>query len=100
MKNTDIFAQQFEMRTDDGSKAHGSYAGFFCTVILCLLILSYTYQKIDVLQNKKDVDILATTTHSYYNPDFIFDKSKGFNIAAAFTAYDSNPEPIDDERYG
>ena len=88
------------MRVDDGKIAHGSYAGFFCTVILTLLIASYTYQKIDVLENKKDVDILATTTHSHFTPDYIFDHTRGFNIAAAFTAYDSNPERIDDERYG
>ena len=100
MKNNDIFAQQFEMRHDEGKKDLGSYAGFICTVILTLLIVSYTYQKIDVLENKKDIDILATTTQAHFSSDYIFDKDRGFNIAAAFTAYDSNPEPIDDPRYG
>ena len=52
------------------------------------------------MQNKKDVDILSTTTHAHYDPDYIFTNKKGFNIAAAFTAYDSNPEPILDETYG
>ena len=62
------------MRADDGRTAHGSYAGFFCTVILTLLIISYTYQKIDVLENKKDIDILATTTHSHFTSDYIFNQ--------------------------
>ena len=53
-----------------------------------------------MLQNKKDVDILSTVTHAHFTPDFIFNAERGFNIAAAFTAYDSNPEPIMDERYG
>lgn len=88
------------MRQDNGRAPLGSYAGFFCTAFLGLLLLSYTYQKIDVLKNKKDVDILSTVTHAHFDPDYIFDFQKGFNIAAGFTAYDSNPEPIDDPRYG
>ena len=53
-----------------------------------------------MLQNKKDIDILATVTQSHFDPDYVFEYQKGFNIAAAFTAYDSNPEPIYDDTYG
>ena len=52
------------------------------------------------MKNKKDVDILSTTADSEYDPDYTFDYEKGFNVAAAFTAYDSNPEPILDETIG
>ena len=69
-------------------------------MILCLIVLSYAYQKADVLKNKKDVDILSTISDSQFDPDYLFNFEKGFNIAAALTAYDSNPEPILDETIG
>ena len=52
------------MRQDDGRASVGSYGGFICTVFLCLIVLSYAYQKADVLRNKKDVDILSTISDS------------------------------------
>ena len=37
----------------------------------------------------------------FYSPDFTFShQNRGFNIAAGFTAYDANPEPILDPTYG
>ena len=36
----------------------------------------------------------------HFDPDYVFDYSQKFNIAVAFTAYDSNPEPILDPTYG
>lgn len=54
----------------------------------------------DVLINKKDVDVLSTLNDLHFTPDDIFNYSNGLNIAVAFTAYDSNPEPILDPTYG
>ncbi len=50
---------------------------------------------------RKDVNILTTINDMYFTPDYVFSFEKnGFNFAAAFTAYDSNPEPILDPTYG
>ena len=36
----------------------------------------------------------------YYDENFEFHSKDGFNIAAMFTAYDDDPEPILDPTYG
>ena len=54
----------------------------------------------DVLINKKDVDILSTVNDAFFDSEHIFDAKKGFAFAAAFTAYDGNPEPILKPEYG
>ena len=38
-----------------------SIIGTVCTVQLYMVILVYSYLKIDVLMNRKDLDVLATT---------------------------------------
>ena len=54
----------------------------------------------DILINKKDVDVLTATKDLYYGSDFRFEYKDGFNVAVAFTAYDTDPEWILDESIG
>ncbi len=50
---------------------------------------------------KKDVNILTTINDMFFTPDYVFSyETNGFNFAAGFTAYDSNPEPTLDPTYG
>ena len=50
---------------------------------------------------RKDINILTTINDMFFTPDYVFSYEKNrFNIAAGFTAYDSNPEPILDPTYG
>ena len=70
------------------------------SLLLTLVVFAYAYQKADVLVTKKDVDILSTTNENSFDPDYIFSYNNGFNIAAAFTAYDSNTEIISDDSMG
>ena len=60
----------------------------------------FALQKADVLIAKKDVDILSTINDSKFSADDVFDASKGFAFALAFTAYDSDPEPVLRPEYG
>ena len=60
----------------------------------------YTYLKADVLYNKKDVDILSTINDNFFTPDYELNYQNGFNIAAAFTGFDSETEDILDPTYG
>ena len=60
-------------------------------MIFCVSVL-YASQKLEILINKKDVDILSATKGLVFTDDHIFDNSKGFNIAAAFTEFNSNKE--------
>ena len=54
----------------------------------------------DVLIEKKDVDVLSATKDLYYSADDKFTYSNGLNIAVAFTEYNSNEEWELDPAYG
>ena len=74
--------------------------GSFLTIIMFIIVCAYTYQKIDVLKEKKDVDIMSSIQYSYFNETEVFDFDQGLNLAIAFTAFDSEDEPILDKSIG
>ena len=93
------------MKLDPGNgESLRSICGSLLSFILIAVVLLFSYLKADVLWNKKDVDVLSTVNDNYFTPDtpgYIIDyKTNGFNIAAAFTAYDSETEEILDPTYG
>ena len=88
------------MRLDKGFIHLRSWGGAVCSIILFTLIGLYTLQKFDVLLNSRDVNLITTTTFNAVTNTETFDSSTGFNIAVAFSAYDSETEPIDDPTVG
>ena len=46
------------------------------------------------------MDIQQATIESHYDEDSIFSQQQGFNIAVAFTDWDSETEPILDPSFG
>ena len=74
--------------------------GSICSLFLFLVVGSYAYQKTDVWNHKKDVDIMSSIQANYFNSDYVFDYDAGLNYAVAFTAYDSVTEYILDPSYG
>ena len=46
------------------------------------------------------MDIQQATIESHYDEDSIFSQQQGFNIAVAFTDWDSETEPILDPSIG
>ena len=48
------------MKLDAGSDSIKSIMGSFCSVLLTILMMTYAYQKGDVLVSRKDVDVLST----------------------------------------
>jgi len=64
------------------------------------MLSGYTYQKFDVLINKKDVKVLSTEIDSAIADTDVYDTSNGIKIAVAFSAYDDNTEPILEESLG
>ena len=99
-KAQDSFGESFAMKLDEGKTHIASYGGALLSLILTFTILVYTYQKFDVFMAKKDVDILSTINDGAFDADFVFDYDSGLNFAFAFTAYDSNPNPILNETIG
>ena len=88
------------MRLDKGSMKLSSWVGTLCSCFLFLLIGAYAVQKLDILVNKREVDLIYMTASNALTYTDKFDSSMGFNIAAAFTAYDDETEPIDDPTVG
>lgn len=48
------------MKLDEGKGKIESLLGSLCSVLLTILMITYGYQKMDVLIAKKDVDVLST----------------------------------------
>jgi len=88
------------MNLDEGEQDIKSLMGSLCSIILMALTILYSIQKADVLISKKDVDILSTINDDTYTSDDVFAYKNGFNIAVAFTAFDSESEWILDPTYG
>ena len=65
-----------------------------------MIMAVFFYLKLDVLINKKDVNILSTTNRLFYNDEDEFTFANNFNVAVAFTAYDDKEEWILDPTYG
>ena len=49
--------------------------GSFLTIVLFIITAAYTYQKIDVYIEKKDVDIMSSVQYSYFDETQVFDFS-------------------------
>ena len=60
------------MKLKDGEDVVQTWMGSLCSIFLMAVICVYTIQKIDVLMEKKDVDILTALNDSYLDSDFIF----------------------------
>ena len=97
---SDLFGTQFRMRLDAGKQSLNSIGGTLMSLLLVATLIFYAQLKFDVLINKKDVDVLSSIYENVFTADDEFGYQNGFNVAAAFTAYDSGTEYILDETYG
>ncbi len=88
------------MRLDHGSLHLTSWGGAICSIFLFVTISAYFFQKLDILINKRDVDLIQVTTFNAHTYEEQFDASMGLNFAAAFIKYDGKTEPIDDPTIG
>ena len=75
------------MTIDGETQVSQSYLGAILSLLALLVTVLYSVQKIEILINKKDVDVLSATKDIFYTDDDKFTYANGFNIAAAFTSY-------------
>ena len=64
-----------------------------------LVTISYAYTKLDVLIQRKDVDVTTSVKNLHFDDSFVFEAKNGFNVAVAFTSYDSEREWILEPAY-
>ena len=74
--------------------------GALCSLILTIILIAYAYLKIDVLIEKKDVDIMRTVNDYHFADDEVFGYEEGMNVAVALTAWDYNEDYLLDSTYG
>ena len=69
---------------------------------ICFVVISlvFTLVKIEILWNKQDVDIMSALDENIIDYSDEFSGDNGFFVAAAITEYDSNPESVEEVRYG
>ena len=77
-----------------------SRCGSICTFSVIILVVWYSYIKMEVLLLRKDVDIISAINEYHYSEDYKFSYKQGINVAVAFTAYDNETEWILDPSYG
>lgn len=67
----------------NGQSTVATWMGSLCTIFVLIVLAVYSYQKVDVMLEKKDVDILSVVYDSYFGNEQVFDFQSGFNIAVA-----------------
>lgn len=88
------------MKLDRDRDVLQTFMGSTCTILIAIITILYAYQKTDVWLGKKDVDIMSSVIESHFNDSYVFSHANGLNVAVAFTAYDSEREPILDKSIG
>ena len=92
----DLFSYSFSQRVDHGDqKKVASVCGVVLSVLLILVLGSYSAYKIDVLINKKDNQFASVEFKDFYSLDDKFTHADGLSLAFAVVT----SEPID-ESYG
>ena len=74
--------------------------GATCTIILAIIVFIFALYKFNVLVERTEYDVIVESFEYNFDRDNQFGLDDGFVIAAAITAYDSNEQPIEDERIG
>ena len=100
LKDQDKLGASFVHALDVKTQEATSLLGSICSIMIFCVTMLYTSQKLEILIKKKDVDILSATKGLVFDDNYIFDNKKGFNIAAAFSEFNSNTEWELDPKYG
>ena len=75
-------------------------SGALMTIMMFAVMIIYAYLRGDIFLSKSKMSINQAIEMRYFDESFEFHTKDGLRIAAMFTAYDSNPDPILDPTYG
>ena len=88
------------MKIKDGDDSLRSYCGAFLSLVLLVITLIFAYSKAMVLYKGTDITIMGNEVEGVYTYENTFTADDGLFLAAALTKYDSDPEIIEEKRYG
>ena len=100
LKNIDMFGPSFQMEIKKGEGSLNTSSGALLTISMFAVMIIYTYLRGDVFLSKSKMSINQAIEMKYFDESYEFQSKDGFSIAAMFTAYDDNPDPILDPTYG
>ena len=81
LERYDQFGQTFTVLIDDGRDALPSKIGVLCSILLFIVMLSYTSYKINRLSGKKSIDIVQAVKEFHFEDDNKFTADQGLNFA-------------------
>ena len=94
----DKFGESFQFKLPDGKDKYSTVRGCIATCILTLMFIFYGTLQAMKLFTFGDTDIMESSRDTFFSDEFIFSQNMWF--AFAITAYDSNPESIEDPSIG
>ena len=94
----DNFAKQFQFMLPERKDRLGSLSGCTCTLIWIFSCLFYGILQSIKLFTFDETDIMVSSVDAHYDSNFVY--SDNLMFAFGITAYDSNPDPIEDPSYG
>ena len=84
----------------DGKEKYRTLLGSILSVFTIILMGSYAYIKLVKLLRYQDYVINESYREHFYETSFTFSQADGFQVAAAVTNFDGNPEEIEDPEIG
>ena len=68
----DQFSHTLNMRFGKFGESLPSKMGAFCSIMLYILLISYTGYKMDIMFNRKNEDVTSALHEDYYDESYIF----------------------------
>ena len=90
----DRFGEGFHMKIDKGHSIMTTSVGSVLSIIVFIIMGSYTIQKTNILIARTDDHVMTSIQDSYFEPDFKFDYGMGLNAAIAFTGFESENDKV------
>ena len=94
----DSFAETFAFKLPEGKDSFRTVKGCILTVLLILTCIFYGTMMSIKLQAFDETDVMYSVVDAFYDADFV--QSDNLAFAFGLTAYDSNPDPVEDPSIG
>ena len=89
------------MLIDEGRDALPSKIGALCSLLLLVVMVTYTGYKIYILEGRKSIDIISAVKENYFNNENKFGAQQGLNVAVAvFNEFEESTQELIDPTYG
>lgn len=82
MLDLDKFSSSMQLGIDKGRKNLPSKLGALCTVLLFVILVAFAAYKLDIVGQRKRIDIFQAVYENYFDDAYVFGADQGFNIAA------------------